>query len=101
MLQSNTNYSHPYFLRYFVGSFFSILIVPWFLLNRCRCNIKLSWRMMGSSCGLNYLYNIQAYFWYLSLNATIAAINSTLIQSSVAIAYIFSVLLLPNYRFDE
>lgn len=53
---------------------------------------------MSGACLLSYLYNGMGYLWYLSLNATIAAINSTLLQSSVAIAYIFSVLLLPNYN---
>ena len=54
--------------------------------------------MVGGACVLSTLFNSQAYFWFLSLNATIAAINNTIAQSSVAVTYIFSVLLIPNYN---
>ena len=44
---------------------------------------------------INFIFVCAA--WYLSLNATISAINNTLFQSSVCIVYILSVLFLPNY----
>lgn len=98
LLQSKTNYVKPYFIRYIVGSAFSLMLIPWYLLNRCRCNIQLTWPMIKNSCGVKLLYNFQSYIWYLSLNATIPSINNTIVQSSVAIVYILSVLLLPNYN---
>eukprot|EP01084_Bolivina_argentea_P248386 415464_1 len=95
LLQSN--YTKPYFLRYCVGSSYSIMIIVWFLLNKCKCSVHISFDMIVRMFALSLLYNLPAYSWYLSLNATIAAINNTIYQSSICVAYIFSVLLLPNY----
>ena len=74
------------------------MMIPWFLLNRCRCSTTITWSMLRGCCALTFVYNIQAYLWYLSLNATIAAINNAIAQSAVAVAYILSVILLPNYN---
>jgi len=97
-LQKDTNYVKPYLLRYVIGSTASLMFIPWFFLNGRRCNAKITWPMLASSFGVWLLYHMDTYLWYLSLNATIAAINNTIYQSSIAFAYIFSVILLPNYN---
>jgi len=97
-LQRETNYTNCYFIRYFVGSLFSLMLIPWILMNGCKCNAKVDLPMIASSFAVKALYFIGTYIWYLSLNATIAAINNTIYMSSVAVAYVFSVILLPNYK---
>eukprot|EP01084_Bolivina_argentea_P212411 361076_1 len=97
----SSNYRKAYFLRYCVGSTYSISLLPWLLFNykniQCSFN-NISPNMIRSAFILSLVYNLPAYSWYLSLNATIAALNNTIFQSCIALAYIFSILLLKDYK---
>ena len=61
LLQSD--YKKPYFLRYCVGSCYSLMSIVWLMLNKCnyKDKIKFTKSMIWSSFFLSALYNLPAY----------------------------------------
>ena len=94
----HNEYKKVFFLRYCVMSSRSLALIPWFIINRCKTPVAITWNMLWSGTVFNAISFCSGYFWYLSLTAAPAAIVNSVYEFSVAICYIFSVLFLPNYQ---
>lgn len=100
----NENYKKPYFLTYWVHSFYALVYVTWKLWSLypggLRCNrvgegaLPFSRKLFLSSGFLAFVSMFSAYMWYQSLSKTNIPANTAIFQSASVFVFIISVPLL-------
>mmetsp|Transcript_59255 Transcript_59255/g.72470 ORF Transcript_59255/g.72470 Transcript_59255/m.72470 type:complete len:436 (-) Transcript_59255:73-1380(-) len=101
----DSDWNHPYFLRFCVNFGYTYFVIVWLIVRKIRMkkykkqNIIINYpnknwykKLFIDSAIINLSILISCWIWYISLDHTGAAVNNTIYQSSVVVAYVLSIL---------